>query len=165
MMQSASMPFGTSASAEAVVTTKPASSSTIRTRSEMTGSSSMTSTVPTSGQCTAGKRSATCAATESKSDSVPTLHDPTKNTSTGVTRMGNGPPEQPLYPIAVRAAEQHMPTPRNERRMKQLLDALCDATRLKIVRALSDTTLAAGDLVEGLFGRTVSHPGHSGRRV
>ncbi len=60
--------------------------------------------------------------------------------------MGNGPPEHPLDPIAVRAAEQRMPTPRNERRMKQLLDALCDVTRLKMVRALSDTTLAAGDL-------------------
>jgi DNA-binding transcriptional ArsR family regulator len=47
---------------------------------------------------------------------------------------------------AVRAAQEHMLTPRNERRMKQILDALCDPTRVRIVRALSETTLAAGDL-------------------
>ena len=30
--------------------------------------------------------------------------------------------------------------------MKELLEALCDPTRVKIVRALRETTLAAGDL-------------------
>jgi len=39
-----------------------------------------------------------------------------------------------------------MLTPRNEDRMRALMDALCDPTRVKIVRALRDTTLAASDL-------------------
>lgn len=40
--------------------------------------------------------------------------------------------------------------------MKQLLEALCDATRVKIVRALSDdNTLAAGDLAH-VIGRSRS---------
>ncbi len=46
--------------------------------------------------------------------------------------------------------------PRDERRMKQLLEALCDATRVKIVRALSESnTLAAGDLAH-VIGRSRS---------
>ncbi len=60
--------------------------------------------------------------------------------------MSSGTPDHPLDPSAVRAAEQRMLTPRNERRMRQLLDALCEPTRIKIVRALAETTLAAGDL-------------------
>jgi DNA-binding transcriptional ArsR family regulator len=49
-----------------------------------------------------------------------------------------------------------MLAPREERRMEQLLDALCDATRVKILRALSaDTTLAAGDLAH-VIGRSRS---------
>ena len=32
--------------------------------------------------------------------------------------------------------------------MKELLEALCDPTRVKIVRALRETTLAAGDLAK-----------------
>ena len=45
---------------------------------------------------------------------------------------------------------------RDERRMEQLLSALCDPTRVKIVQALSqDNTLAAGDLAH-VIGRSRS---------
>ena len=60
--------------------------------------------------------------------------------------MQDGIPERPLDPLAVKTAEKSLLTPRNERRMKELLEALCDPTRVKIVRALRETTLAAGDL-------------------
>ena len=60
--------------------------------------------------------------------------------------MQDGVPERPLDPAAVKAAKESLLTPRNERRMKELLEALCDPTRVKIVRALRETTLAAGDL-------------------
>jgi DNA-binding transcriptional ArsR family regulator len=69
---------------------------------------------------------------------------------------GNGVPERPLDAKAVASAEKNMLAPREERRMKQLLDALCDATRVKIVQALSaDNTLAAGDLAH-VIGRSRS---------
>jgi ArsR family transcriptional regulator, lead/cadmium/zinc/bismuth-responsive transcriptional repressor len=59
----------------------------------------------------------------------------------------NGVPERPLDPQAVRSAEAKLLSPEDEQRMKQMLDALCDATRVKIVQALSEqNTLAAGDL-------------------
>jgi DNA-binding transcriptional ArsR family regulator len=60
--------------------------------------------------------------------------------------MQDGVPERPLDPAAVKMAEKSLLSPRDERRMRELLDALCDPTRVKIVRALRDTTLAAGDL-------------------
>ncbi len=60
--------------------------------------------------------------------------------------MQDGVPEKPLDPAAVKTAEKSLLSPRNERRMRELLDALCDPTRVKIVRALRDTPLAAGDL-------------------
>lgn len=60
--------------------------------------------------------------------------------------MQDGVPERPLDPEAVKAAKESLLTPHNERRMKELLEALCDPTRVKIVRALRETTLAAGDL-------------------
>ncbi len=64
--------------------------------------------------------------------------------------------DQPLDPAAVESAERQMLTPREERRMRELLDALCDPTRVKIVRALrSDNTLAAGDLAR-VVGRSRS---------
>lgn len=70
--------------------------------------------------------------------------------------MQNGVPDQPLDPQAVASAEAQMLEPREERRMTQLLDALCDATRVKIVQALSpDNTLAAGDLAH-VIGRSRS---------
>ena len=53
-------------------------------------------------------------------------------------------------------AEQQMLAPREEERMRQLLEALCDATRVKIVRALrDDNTMAAGDLAH-VIGRSRS---------
>jgi DNA-binding transcriptional ArsR family regulator len=70
--------------------------------------------------------------------------------------MQSGVPERALDPRAVASAESKMLPPRDERRMRQLLDALCDATRVKIVRALSDSnTLAAGDLAQ-VIGRSRS---------
>jgi ArsR family transcriptional regulator len=59
---------------------------------------------------------------------------------------------KPIDPVAVKTAEKQMLTPRNELRMRELLDALCDPARIKIVRALRDTTLAAGDLAH-VIGR------------
>lgn len=59
---------------------------------------------------------------------------------------------EPIDPIAVEAAEQQMLTPRNEKRMRTLLEALCDPARITIVRALRDTTLAASDLAH-VIGR------------
>jgi len=57
-----------------------------------------------------------------------------------------------IDPVAVAAAEQQMLTPRNEKRMRALLEGLCDPTRIKIVRALRETTLAASDLAR-VIGR------------
>jgi len=57
-----------------------------------------------------------------------------------------------IDPVAVKTAERQTLTPRNEKRMRALLDALCDPTRIKIVRALRDTTLAASDLAH-VIGR------------
>jgi ArsR family transcriptional regulator len=61
----------------------------------------------------------------------------------------------PIDPGAVTTAERQMLTPRNDKRMRALLDALCDPSRVKIVRALRDTTLAASDLAH-LIGRNRS---------
>jgi DNA-binding transcriptional ArsR family regulator len=60
--------------------------------------------------------------------------------------MQDGVPERPLDPAAVKTAKESLLPPRDERRMKELLEALCDPTRVKIVRALRETSLAAGDL-------------------
>jgi DNA-binding transcriptional ArsR family regulator len=64
------------------------------------------------------------------------------------------PPDvpEPIDRLAVKAAEQQMLTPRNEKRMRALLDALCDPASITIVRALRDTTLAASDLAH-VIGR------------
>lgn len=70
--------------------------------------------------------------------------------------MQNGVPERPLDPEAVRSAEANLLPPRDERRMKEMLEALCDPTRVKIVQALSErNTLAAGDLAH-VIGRSRS---------
>ena len=68
--------------------------------------------------------------------------------------MANDIPK-PIDPVAVMTAEQQTLTPRNEKRMRALLDAICDPTRVKIVRALRDTTLAASDLAH-VIGRNRS---------
>src|SRR5256886_14417241 len=62
---------------------------------------------------------------------------------------------QPIAPVAVAAAERQTLTGPNERRMRRLLDVLCDPTRLKIVRALRDNQLAASDLAR-VLGRSRS---------
>ena len=59
---------------------------------------------------------------------------------------------RPIDPVAVRTAEQQMLTPPNEKRMRTLLEALCDPARITIVRALRDPTLAASDLAH-VIGR------------
>jgi DNA-binding transcriptional ArsR family regulator len=59
---------------------------------------------------------------------------------------------QPIDPAAVITAEKKMLTPRNEKRMRALLEALCDPSRVQIVRALRETTLAASDLAH-VIGR------------
>ena len=70
--------------------------------------------------------------------------------------MQNGVPDHPLDPQAVRAASEKMLPVHDEHRMEQLLGALCDPTRVKIVQALSDNnTLAAGDLAH-VIGRSRS---------
>jgi ArsR family transcriptional regulator, lead/cadmium/zinc/bismuth-responsive transcriptional repressor len=70
--------------------------------------------------------------------------------------MTSGVPERPIDPKAVSTAAAKMPTPREERQIARVLEALCDATRVKIVRALSeDNTLAAGDLAH-VIGRSRS---------
>jgi DNA-binding transcriptional ArsR family regulator len=70
--------------------------------------------------------------------------------------MQNGVPERPLDPQAVKAASSKMLDAHDERRMEELLQALCDATRVKIILALSkDNTLAAGDLAH-VIGRSRS---------
>ncbi len=75
--------------------------------------------------------------------------------STSGRTGGNGAPERPIDPAAVAAAEANMLPAREERRMRQILEALCDPTRVKIVQALTDTTLAAGDLAH-VIGRSRS---------
>ena len=70
----------------------------------------------------------------------------------GKVLMPNDIP-RPIDPIAVKTAERQMLTPRNEKRMSALLEALCDPARIKIVRALRDTTLAASDLAH-VIGRS-----------
>lgn len=51
-----------------------------------------------------------------------------------------------IDPTAVAAAEANMLSVGATRKAKHVLEALCDPTRLKIVRALSDTALAASDI-------------------
>src|SRR5205809_7608855 len=62
---------------------------------------------------------------------------------------------QPIVPGAVETAERQQLSPMSERRMRRLLDVLCDGTRLKIVRALRDNQLAASDLAR-ILGRSRS---------
>lgn len=62
---------------------------------------------------------------------------------------------KPIDPAAALTAERQMLSPRNEKRMRALMEGLCDPTRIKIVRALRDTTLAASDLAH-VVGRNRS---------
>jgi len=54
--------------------------------------------------------------------------------------------EQPIDPEAVELAQDSVLSTGSEREARRVMDALCDPTRLKMVRALSRTPLAAGDL-------------------
>ena len=60
--------------------------------------------------------------------------------------MDTGMTERPIDPKAVKTAEGNMLSREAEARARQILESLCDPTRLKIVRALRDTTLAASDI-------------------
>jgi DNA-binding transcriptional ArsR family regulator len=57
---------------------------------------------------------------------------------------------RPIDPAAVAAAEHQELSAPSERRMRKLLDVLCDPTRVKIVRALRSNELAASDLARVL---------------
>ena len=61
----------------------------------------------------------------------------------------------PIDPVAVATAERQTLSAISERRMRKLLEVLCDGTRLKIVRALRDNQLAASDLAR-VLGRSRS---------
>ena len=65
------------------------------------------------------------------------------------------PENRAIDPVAVTAAQKQMLTGRSERDARRILDSLCDPTRLKIVRALEETPLAASDLAH-VIGRTRS---------
>lgn len=69
--------------------------------------------------------------------------------------MENGIPETPLDPAAVKAAEDRLLAPQQDRQMQQLVEAMCDPTRVRIVQALSGCELAAGDLAH-VIGRSRS---------
>ena len=58
-----------------------------------------------------------------------------------------------IDPDAVAKAERTVLSGADERRARKILESLCDPTRLKILRALSETTLAASDLAR-VVGRS-----------
>ncbi|MGH2376936.1 MAG: ArsR/SmtB family transcription factor [Candidatus Limnocylindria bacterium] len=65
------------------------------------------------------------------------------------------PQDRAIDPSAVTAAQKQMLSGRSERDARRILESLCDPTRLKIVRALEETPLAASDLAS-VIGRTRS---------
>lgn len=60
-----------------------------------------------------------------------------------------------IDPAAVEAARAQMLRGASERRARDVLESLCDPTRLKILRALRETPLAASDLAH-VIGRSRS---------
>lgn len=60
--------------------------------------------------------------------------------------METGANGGPIDPKAVESAQENMLSKDAEDRARLILESLCDPTRLKIVRALRDTTLAASDI-------------------
>ena len=60
--------------------------------------------------------------------------------------MSTGVGGSPIDPQAVEQAEENMLSKLAEARAREILESLCDPTRLKIIRALRDTTLAASDI-------------------
>jgi DNA-binding transcriptional ArsR family regulator len=59
----------------------------------------------------------------------------------------------PIDPAAVTMAEARALSPRAERDARSIIECACDMTRLKIVRALVETPLAASDLAR-VVGRS-----------
>ena len=60
--------------------------------------------------------------------------------------MDTGVTGAPIDPQAVETAQENMLSGAAETRARQILESLCDPTRLKIVRALRETSLAASDI-------------------
>jgi DNA-binding transcriptional ArsR family regulator len=52
----------------------------------------------------------------------------------------------PIDAHAVEAAQQKLITTRQEREARELIESICNLTRVRIIRALAETPLAAGDL-------------------
>ncbi|MDE3112960.1 MAG: winged helix-turn-helix transcriptional regulator [Chloroflexota bacterium] len=65
------------------------------------------------------------------------------------------PQRGPIDAAAARAARAHLLVDGRETTARRLLDAVCDATRLNIVRALRAGPLPASDLAQ-ILGRTAS---------
>src|SRR5512140_2693848 len=150
-------PSGMSPSVVETCTPYPASSSTTRISSAMCTSSSSTRSERI-GRGSAGPRSvATFAVAKPLRDRwVRHVHWSPPGLEAWRTNVQNGVPDHPLDPVAVASAERQMLPPPEDKRMRQLLEALCDATRVKIVRALrDDNTMAAGDLAH-VIGRSRS---------
>lgn len=59
----------------------------------------------------------------------------------------------PIDREAVETAQRALLSARSEADARRVLEALCDPTRLKIVRALCETPLAAGDIAR-IIGRS-----------
>lgn len=57
-------------------------------------------------------------------------------------------PMRPIDPAALKVAQAHMLSGRSERAARRILESVCDPTRLKILRALQRTPLAASDLAQ-----------------
>lgn len=60
--------------------------------------------------------------------------------------MDSAAQDKPIDPQAVRTAQQNMLSKEAEDQARRILDSLCDPTRLKIIRALRETPLAASDI-------------------
>ena len=52
----------------------------------------------------------------------------------------------PIDAHAVEVALEKLITTRQEREARELIESICNVTRVKIIRALAETPLAAGDL-------------------
>ena len=59
----------------------------------------------------------------------------------------------PIDAEAVEVAQQNLITARHEREARDLIESISNVTRIKIIRALAETPLAAGDLAR-VTGRT-----------
>jgi DNA-binding transcriptional ArsR family regulator len=73
----------------------------------------------------------------------------------GRPRRGNRGRDAPIDEPAVATALAHALSPRLEREARRVLDSAGDLTRLKIVRALMETPLAASDLAR-VVGRSAA---------